>query len=347
MRLLSLAAAVPVALLAGTTLPSAGTSAAASSAAALRDSVQIREWTVPWENSRPRDPYFDTTTGDVWFVGQVGNYVGRMNPRTGEFRRYELGERALPHNLIVDEDGTVWYAGNGDAHIGKLDPETGKVTRYPMPDSAARDPHTLIFGRADDIWFTVQGGNYVGNLKKTTGEVRLVKMPTPRARPYGIAIDSEGRPWFNEFGTNKIGTLDPQTMALREYTLPDPAARGRRIAITPDDMVWYVDYARGYLGRLDPASGRVDEWAMPSGARSRPYAMTVDDRGRLWAVETGVSPNQLVGFDPKAGAFTSVTTVPSTTSRGGNTVRHMMYNAETREIWFGTDANTIGRAALP
>ena len=33
-----------------------------------------------------RDPYFDATTGDVWFVGQVGNYVGRLNPRTGAFQ---------------------------------------------------------------------------------------------------------------------------------------------------------------------------------------------------------------------------------------------------------------------
>ena len=346
MRLLTLAAALPLVLAADASLPFTS-SAPVAADAAVRDSVQIREWTVPWENSRPRDPYFDATTGDVWFVGQVGNYVARMNPRTGQFRRYELEERALPHNLIVDADGTVWYAGNGNGHIGKLDPETGNVTRYPMPDSAARDPHTLVFGRSNDIWFTVQGGNYVGNLNKATGAVRLVKMPTPRARPYGIMLDSEGRPWFNEFGTNKIGTLDPQTMELKEFTLPDSAARGRRIAITPDDMVWYVDYARGYLGRLDPETGKVDEWAMPSGARSRPYAMTVDDRGRLWAVETGVSPNQFVGFDPKAGAFTSVTTVPSTTARGGNTVRHMMFNPTTREIWFGTDANTIGRAALP
>ena len=345
MRLLLLAAALPLALAAGAPLPP--TLATADAAATLRDSVQIREWTVPWENSRPRDPYFDATTGDVWFVGQVGNYVARLNPRTGQFRRYELEERALPHNLIVDTDGTVWYAGNGNGHIGKLDPETGTVTRYAMPDSAARDPHTLLFGRNDDIWFTVQGGNYVGHLVKASGEVHLIKVPTPNARPYGIVLDSKGRPWFNEFGTNKIGMIETSSGQLREFTLPDSAARGRRIAITPDDMVWYVDYARGYLGRLNPESGKVDEWAMPSGARSRPYAMTVDDRGRLWAVETGVSPNQFVGFDPKAGAFTSVTPVPSSTARGGNTVRHMMFNPATREIWFGTDANTIGRAALP
>jgi virginiamycin B lyase len=345
MRLLLALTALPLAVAAAPSLPSA---LPAPLPLTALDTVQIKEWTVPWERSRPRDPYFDKKTGDVWFVGQVGNYVARLNPRTGAFRRYELEERALPHNLVVDEDGTVWYAGNGNGHIGKLDPETGKVTRYPMPDSAARDPHTLLFGRNGDIWFTVQGGNYVGHLVKASGQVHLIKVPTPNARPYGIVLDSKGRPWFNEFGTNKIAMVEPSTMQLREFTLPDPAARGRRIAVTPDDMVWYVDYARGFLGRLDPATSKVDEWAMPSGAQSRPYAMTVDHLGRLWAVETGVSPNQLVGFDPKAGQFFSVTKVPSSVDGNGrNVVRHMMYNPEAKEIWFGTDANTIGRASLP
>jgi virginiamycin B lyase len=315
---------------------------------AAPDTVAIQEWTVPWERSRPRDPYLDAKTGDVWFVGQVGNYIGRLNPKTGQFRRYELEERALPHNLIVDADGTVWYAGNGNGHIGKMDPATGKVTRYAMPDSSVRDPHTLVAGKDGNLWFTAQRSGVVGRLDKATGAVKVVKIGTgDRTLPYGIEIDSKGRAWVNEFGTNKIAVVEPGTLAVREYDLPE-GARSRRIAVMPDDVVWYVDYARGFLGRLDPASGKVDEFALPGGAQSRPYAMAKDDQGRLWAVETGVSPNRLVGFDPKTREFFSVTPIRSGTNEAGrNTVRHMMYHAPTREIWFGTDANTIGRAVLP
>jgi virginiamycin B lyase len=71
--------------------------------------------------------------------------------------------------------------------------------------------------------------------------------------------------------------------------------------------------------------------------------MTVDDADRLWAVETGPQPNRLVGFDPKTEQFFGSTPIPS----GGSTVRHMVFHRPTREIWFGTDANTIGRAKLP
>jgi virginiamycin B lyase len=60
-------------------------------------------------------------------------------------------------------------------------------------------------------------------------------------------------------------------------------------------------------------------------------------------VETGPSPNRLVGFDPGTESFFSITDIPS----GGGSVRHMFYHEPDNTIWFGTDANTIGRASLP
>lgn len=303
--------------------------------------VEIREWPVPWPDTRPRDPYVDAR-GRVWFVGQQGDYVAYLDPTTGAFRRFDLEPGTGPHNLIVDAAGFVWFAGNLKGYIGKLDPETGRITKYPMPDPEARDPHTLVFDRNGDIWFTVQGGNFVGRLKPQTGEVRLIRVPTPRARPYGIAIDSRNRPWFNEFGTNKVGRVDPETMEVEEIVLPRPNARSRRIAITSDDAVWYVDYAYGYLGRIDPKTGTIREWPAPAGERALPYALAADDRDRLWFVETGPDPNRLVGFDPKTETFFSITPIPSR----GRVVRHMFFHRPTRTLWFGTDVNTIARARL-
>ena len=306
------------------------------------ETVEITEWPVPWENSRPRDPYVDNQNR-VWFVGQVGNYLAYLDPRTGEFKRYELDEGTGPHNLIVDNDGDVWYAGNRAAHIGRLDPGTGEITKYPMPDPAARDPHTLVFDQNGDIWFTVQGGNFIGKLTTATGDVRLVQVQTSRARPYGIVIDSHNRPWFCLFGSDKIGMIDPDTMVIREIPMPREEARPRRLMVTSDDRIFYVDYAGGFLGRFNPQTGETQEWEIPGGPSSRPYGMAVDDHDRLWFVETGLDPNRLIGFDPTTREFFSVTEIAS----GGGTVRHMFFHEPTREIWFGTDTNNIGRAKLP
>ena len=308
--------------------------------AQLAAQIPIKEWPVPYADSRPRDPYVDGKNR-VWFVGQVGNYLAYLDEATGKFRRYEIEDRALPHNLIVDKNDMVWYAGNGNGHIGKLDPASGKITRYPLPQ-AVRDPHTMIFDQNGDIWFTSQQSNYVGRLRTATGKVDAIEVPSPNARPYGIEVDSKGRAWFNEFGNEKIAMIDPATLKITEYAAPDDRSRGRRIAITSDDRVWYVDYSRGYLGRLDPASKQFKEWALPGGASSLPYAMARDSQDRLWMVETGSQPNRLVGFDPKTEKFFGSTPIPS----GGGTVRHMVYDKRSGQIWFGTDNNTIGRAQV-
>lgn len=304
--------------------------------------LTITEWEVPWSNTRPRDPYV-APDGSIWFVGQTGHYVARFDPRTAEFKRFALDDGAGPHNLIVDQAGTVWYAGNRQAHIGKVNPVTGAIEKIAMTEAGLRDPHTLVFDKSGHIWFTAQGGGHIGRLDMRSGEVRMATVPSERARPYGIVVDGSGRPWFNLFGTNKIGTVDPATLTVREYMLPNERTRGRRIALTSDGGVWYVDYTRGFLGRLDPASGNVEEYAAPSAATSLPYALTVDDQDRLWFVETGIRPNQFVGFDTKSRRFIGTTPIKS----GGGAVRHMVYDPRTRSIWFGTDAGTIGRAVVP
>lgn len=303
--------------------------------------VDIKEWTVPWADSRPRDPFMDAK-GRVWFVGQVGNYVAYLDPANGHFEQYEIDDGVHPHSLIVDKAGVVWYTGNANGTIGRIDPDSRVVKSYAIPSSEARDPHTFSFGKDGSLWFTVQAGNYVGRLTPATGKMDLIAAPNG-SRPYGIVTDAQGRLWIDLFGTNKLAMVDPATMKLTEFALPRSDARPRRIALTSDGRVWYGDYMGGYLGVYDPRNGKFTEYKLPSGEDSRPYAMTSDDRDRIWIMETGPQPNQLVGFDTKTNAFISTTSIPS----GGGVVRHMIYHAPTREIWFGTDAGTIGRAKLP
>jgi virginiamycin B lyase len=318
------------------------------------DDPELQEWEVPYEQSRPRDP-FVAPDGRVWFCGQAGAYIAVLDPESGEFTQYDT-DGVRPHNLIVAEDGMVWYAGNaanegGTArHIGKLDPETGDIERFMMPDDRARDPHTMVFDSKGDIWFTVQGGNFIGKLFTQTGEVRLVEAIEGRprrgnpsgSRPYGIEMDSNDRPWIALFNTNHIGTVDPETFELETIELAENALP-RRLTITSDDIVWYGDWTRGTLGRLDPETHEVTEFPLPGGEGSRPYAVNSDDSDRIWLVETGPRPNNVVGFDPMTGEIFSQTQPES----GGGTIRHMYFDAETNSMWFGADTNTVGVMKLP
>jgi virginiamycin B lyase len=310
--------------------------------AAAAASLAVQEWPVPWEGTRPRDPYV-APNGLVWFVGQEGNYVANLDPKTGKFDRYEIDEGTHPHNLVVAPDGMVWFTGNRNGRLVKLDPKTRKLTTYAMPDpDKVSDPHTMVLDQSGNAWFTAQGAAVVGRRDAKSGEIRLWEMGSG-TRPYGIGLDDQQRPWFVLFGTNAIETIDPATMKDRRYELPE-GARPRRIAVMKDG-IWYGDYARGYLGKLDPASGKVTEYKLPAGEASLPYAMAGDDKGRIWVAETGVRPNRLVAFDPAAGKFTQ--TVDTEGGDQPNTIRHMVFSKPGREIWYGTDRNTIGRLEVP
>lgn len=70
--------------------------------------------------------------------------------------------------------------------------------------------------------------------------------------------------------------------------------------------------------------------------------MALDNNGRIWLVETGVSPNTFVGFDTRSERVISVMPILS----GAGSVRHMDYHAATETVWFGTDQNTLGRASV-
>ena len=306
--------------------------------------LAIQEWPVPWQGTRPRDPAV-APDGSIWFVGQQGDYLGHLNPKTGEMRRFELSKGAGPHTVVVDKAGYPWYAGNLDRHIGRLDPATGKVTRYDMPEGVD-DPHTFAWMSDGRFWFTAQRSRpagYVGLFDPKTGKAQAIQVPGQMMRPYGIVVDANDRPWIAFMGKNAIGTVDPATMKLEIIETPDPRSRIRRLGITSDGRVWWVDAAAGFLGVYDPKKRTMRQWPSPGGERSSLYAVAVDAQDRVWYVETGPDPNRFIGFDTKSEQFVSITEIPS----GGGAVRHMVFDKPTNTIWFGTDTHTIGRAVVP
>jgi virginiamycin B lyase len=314
---------------------------AASSAASFAE-LDIREWEVPYEKSRPRDPFAENESS-VWFVGQRSGYLAHLDVKNGAFSQVELKSGSGPHNLIVSSEGIVWYAGNLNRLIGRYDPTTGDIEEIAMPDEAARDPHTLILDKGEEnIWFTVQGGNMMGRLNIESRKVDLIRSKSSRSRPYGIKMAPDGSVWVVLFGTNKLAHINPDTLEFYEIEIPRSAARPRRLEVLSDGRIWYVDYAEGRLGVYDPTSTQFEEWQMPQGEGARPYGMASDSSGMLWMVATGVQPNIFLGFNPETEEFFGETAVPS----GGGSVRHMHYHEPSGAVWFGTDSNYIGRAIV-
>lgn len=144
--------------------------------------ITFKEWVTPTLGQRSRDPV-QAPDGAIWWAGQWGNLLGRINSADGSMREFALPADAMLHMVSIDRVGYAWYTGNKNGSIGKLDPATGKITIYPMLDVAARDPHTAVFDADGILWFTLQHSNMIGRLDPATGDVRLVTMKTSGARP--------------------------------------------------------------------------------------------------------------------------------------------------------------------
>jgi virginiamycin B lyase len=149
---------------------------AKSNAPTISGSVQanFKEFKLP-TRAFPHDPYA-AADGSIWYSGQLGNVLGRVDLKTGQVKDYPLPSSSGPHGLMGDKDGNIWFTGNFAGYVGKLDPKTGQVTQYKTP--TARDPHSLIFDQDGILWFTAQGANQVGRIDPKTGEVKMVQVPT-------------------------------------------------------------------------------------------------------------------------------------------------------------------------
>ena len=264
--------------------------------------IETKVWKALKLGQRTRDPV-EAPDGSIWYVGQWGNVIGRIDPRTDAIKEWDLPPKSLPHSVMIDKSGGVWFLGNGNGTIGKFDPQTGQSTVYRMPVPEAKDPHTGEFDANGIFWFSLQQSDMIGRFDPATSETRLVKTK-PGAKPYGIKFDKDGTPWVACNGSPCLYKVDKQTMALTEIKLPLPGTTVRRIDIAPDGRIWYVNSGMGRLGVLEPKTGAIKEWDSPSGPSSHPYGINVLE-GIVWYNESGVRPDMLVRFDPTTEKFQS------------------------------------------
>ena len=308
---------------------------------ALADTVDIREWLVPWPKTLPGHVYVGGG-GRVWFISEKGNYVANLSPESNEFNRYDLPERTAATSLLIDENRVIWFASSKRKYIGSLNPATGRINEIPLPNKKAKNPFALTFDDFGDIWFTTRDSNFVGRLKPSNQSIDLISTPNKKLRLRDIVITSDNTPWAIATENNQIVRVNRADMSVTEIETPKAKSDFRQLATTSDGNLWFTDFEFGTLVRYDPQSNSFEEWLLPGGANSEPDGMAVDKDDRIWLIETGQNPNRLVGFDTGTQTFLTETAIPS----GAGSVSHLHYFEPAGEMWFGTESNYVGRAKV-
>jgi streptogramin lyase len=172
------------------------------------------KWSLE-ESRGSSPPIYDLSPdaeGNVWYTLYEFGYIGRLDPKTGKSKLYQIPGAGRIKGVDVGKDGNIWF-GNALGHtLGKLDPKTGQVEQYRPPTPYAAF-YTPVYGAAD---------------KSKKAEV-----------------------WLSDWAGSQMTKFDPATKEFTEYPLPRPDQIVRFFGVDPQGRVWYGD-TEGVVGMLDP-----------------------------------------------------------------------------------------------
>jgi streptogramin lyase len=132
----------------------------------------IKEWNPPFIG--PRRLQLDQH-GIVWVPGWGSGVIGRFDPKTEEWKVYEMPNaiNRLPYALNINrKNGDIWITGTGSDTLIKLDPETGHFTDYRLP-SRVTFMREIEIDDDGNIWTTNSNGPLRHTERGVTSFIKL------------------------------------------------------------------------------------------------------------------------------------------------------------------------------
>jgi virginiamycin B lyase len=280
--------------------------------------VIITEYDLPRRSTQPHDVTVDAE-GMVWFEDFGDNWVGRLDPKTGDVKEWPVpATRAFPPfhpgslDIALDRDGNPWLAMMREAAVAKLDKKTGKVTTYSFPAEYQQLGSTAIMVAptvTGEVWVArlMQGGGAA-----TPGEAESVHLLDPKtgrmknypvpSGVYGLEALPNGNAMVFSLSGGVLVEVDARTGANTVYTPPTEKAGPRRGAIDGQGKAWFAEYRAGKVGMFDPKTKAFQEWAIPQYGPADPYAAAVDSKGDAWS--GGMYTDYVFRLNPATGKVT-------------------------------------------
>jgi len=176
--------------------------------------LKAEKWSV--EETRSASPIiYDESVdadGNVWYTLYEFGFIGRLDPKTGKSKLYQIPNAGRIKGVDVGKDGNIWF-GNALGHtLGKLDPKTGEIEQYKPPTPYAAF-YTPVYGAADkskkaEVWLSDWAGSQMTRFNPATKEFTEYPLPKPNQIVRFFGVDPQGRVWYGDT-EGVVGMLDP------------------------------------------------------------------------------------------------------------------------------------------
>ena len=227
--------------------------------------VVITEYQLPRKTIAPHDVRTDVQ-GNVWYSNFVENFLGELDPKTGENHDYPIpvlkpGSPTGTLDLEADADGNLWLAMMFQAGLAKFDMATKTFQIFPV-QAALNDNATqqsMVMPRSwqvdGKVWSNDVARQSIMRLDLKTGQYELIDpfkfLAGHQHSPYGMAADAQNNLYFMDFGDENIGRVDAKTGEATIYPTPTPKSRPRRTMLDEQGRLWFTEFAANKIGMFD------------------------------------------------------------------------------------------------
>jgi streptogramin lyase len=225
-------------------------------------------------------------------------------------------ERAMPHDVILDDQGMAWYTDFGHQFLGKLDPKSGKVTEYEVPMLKPDYPPGMLdinFDKKGDIWLGLMLQAGVAKFDRKAEKFTMYPLPADINNPAAqqamvmpVSSDVDGKLWMNSVGIPGVHRMDLATKKFETFSPFADFPKGQEhsvygIKADSHNNLYFMDFSSDEIGRIDAKTGKYTFFHTPS-PNSNPRRGWFDPQDRLWFTE--YRADKLAVFDTKTEKFT-------------------------------------------
>jgi len=175
--------------------------------------VPAPDLSKPWtkEETRAMSPiihgFVVDSQDNVWYTLYDFGYIGRLDPKTGKSKLYEIPGAGRLKGVQVDENDNVWLGDFLNHTLVKVDPKTGNVETFQPPTRYAALYRAVPDGRGN-LWISDFSGSQLTRFNMATKQFTEFPLPRPDVMVRFFGLDPQGRVWYGD--TNgKFGALDP------------------------------------------------------------------------------------------------------------------------------------------
>ena len=285
--------------------------------------VIMTEYDLPRTNAQPHDAVVDSD-GIVWYSDFGHQYLGRLDPATGEVVEYFVpvlrpGVITGANCVELDQDGNVWLGMMGQVGIAKFNKTTMAFEMWNFAphvrmDSTGRTRIPMVMPNQSQVdgkvWTNNPGFNGIHRLDLRTGEIesidpyRSLPPDSPAVgRPhtvYGIDADSHNNLYLLDFYSEYIARADAKTLEITLFRTPTFDSRPQRGHMDTQDRLWFAESGANRIAMFDTKSEQFHEWEVPT-PWTNPYDAVLDKNGEAWT--GGMSNDLVVRFNPATGEF--------------------------------------------